>query len=336
MSSAYELYTNMNSDAMILTGLTGSLYLPLVRSDVVRPSFRNDPPMTLAVDEVYSALRREFKGDLLRPGGDGYSQARSVWNGRVARNPGLIARCDGISDIKAAVEAAGEVDLLTAIRCGGHSLAGFSTCEGGMVIDLSRMRSVSVDERKRRARFDGGCLLGNIDQATQKVGLVYPAGVVSETGASGLILGGGFGWLTRLYGMSCDNVEGFTLVVADGPIVHASATENPDLFWALRGGGGNFGVVTALEFKAHPVHTVIGGPMLWSLADAPEVMRFFLEETANAPDDVYGFFATMTVPPAPPFPEHLHLVKGCGIVWCFTGDAAQAERTLERFRRFKP
>src|ERR1700686_545028 len=184
--------------------------------------------MVKAGEEVYSSLQRRFKGDLLRPGDGGYEDARTIWNGMVARAPSLIARCVDVSDVQNAVRAAAEVGILTAIRCGGHSLAGFSTCEGGMVIDLSRMRSVSVDEKKRRARFAGGCLLGNIDQATQKVGLVYPAGVVSQTGASGLILGGGFGWLTRLYGMSCDNVEAFTVVVADGSVVHASATENAD------------------------------------------------------------------------------------------------------------
>jgi FAD/FMN-containing dehydrogenase len=325
MSSAYEVYTNMNSDAMILTELTGCLYLPLVRNDVVWPSFRNDPPMTLAVDEVYSALRREFKGDLLRPGGDGYSQARSVWNGRVARNPGLIARCDGISDIKAVVEAAGEVDLLTAIRCGGHSLAGFSTCEGGMVIDLSRMRSVSVDERRRRARFDGGCLLGNIDQATQKVGLVYPAGVVSQTGASGLVLGGGFGWLTRLYGMSCDNVEGFTLVVSDGSIVHATASENPDLFWALRGGGGNFGVVTEFEVKLHPLRSVLFGTGMCLGDDIPRVLQYWREFMPGAANNLKWSFSLRLAPDDETVPLHVRglQVASESVLWIGDPDDAR-------------
>jgi FAD/FMN-containing dehydrogenase len=324
MSSAYEVYTNIDLVPSILTGLTGALYLPLVQSDVVGPLFLNDPLMTIAVEEVYSALRREFKGDLLRPGGDGYLQARSVWNATVARDPGLIARCDGVSDIQAAVQAAGEVNLLTAIRCGGHSLAGFSTCEGGMVIDLSRMRSVSVDEKKRRARFAGGCLLGNIDQATQKVGLVYPAGVVSQTGASGLILGGGFGWLTRLYGMSCDNVEGFTLVVADGSMVQASVTENPDLFWALRGGGGNFGVVTEFEVKLHPLRSVLFGTGMCLGDDIPRVLQYWREFMPGAADNLKWSFSLRLAPDDLSVPPHVRgrQVASESVLWI--GDPGEA------------
>ncbi len=204
------------------------------------------------------------------------------------------------------------------------------------MIDLTALRDIRVDPQARTVRVEGGATWGEVDRATHGHGLAVPCGIISTTGVGGLTLGGGSGYLTRKYGLTIDNLLGAELVLADGRRVNANAGEHQDLFWAIRGGGGNFGVVTALNFKAHPVHTVIGGPMLWGLADAPEVMRFYLEETANAPDDVYGFFAMMTVPPAPPFPEHLHLVKGCGIVWCFTGEAAQAERTLERFRRFKP
>ena len=176
-----------------------------------------------------------------------------------ARTPGLIARCADVADVQAAVRAATATGVLTAVRCGGHSLAGFSTCDGGLVIDLSRMRQVSVDREARRGRFAGGCLLGSIDVATQAHGLVFPSGVVSHTGAAGLVLGGGFGWLTRLHGLSCDNVEGFTMVTADGSIVRANAKENVELFWALRGGGGNFGVVTEFEVKLHPVTSVVLG-----------------------------------------------------------------------------
>src|SRR5215468_1343001 len=197
-------------------------------------------------EETYSSLRGHFKGDLLRPGDGSYEAARVVWNGMVARTPRLIVRCGDVTDIQSAVRAATSAGILTAIRCGGHSLAGFSTCDG-MVIDLSRMRQVVVDADKRRARIAGGCLLGSVDTATQKAGLVLPSGVVSHTGASGLILGGGTGWLTRCFGLSCDNVVGFTLVAADGSVVRADARESADLFWALRGGGGNFGVVTEFE-----------------------------------------------------------------------------------------
>ena len=190
-----------------------------------------------ASEEIYSSLHRRFKGELLRPGDGGYDDARTIWNGMVARTPGLIARCTDENDVQNAVRAAVASGILTAIRCGGHSLAGFSTCDGGLVIDLSRMRQVTVDPKARRARIAGGCLLGSIDSATQKAGLVFPSGVVSHTGASGLILGGGTGWLTRRFGLSCDNVEGFTVVTADSSIVRANSKENPDLFWACAEAG---------------------------------------------------------------------------------------------------
>src|SRR4029077_20392524 len=186
-----------------------------------------------------------------------YEDARAIWNGMVARKPGLIARCADVSDIQNTVRAGVEAGIVTAVRCGGHSLAGFSTCDGGLVIDLSKLRHVTVDAEARRARIAGGCLLGSVDTATQKVGLVFPSGVVSHTGASGLILGGGTGWLTRRFGLSCDNVEGFSLVTADGSVVRANSKENPDLVWALRGGGGNFGVVTEFEVKLHPLTSVV-------------------------------------------------------------------------------
>jgi FAD/FMN-containing dehydrogenase len=213
--------------------------------------------MARAVDEAYRALKGQFRGELLRPSDEGYEQARMIWNGMAAKTPGLIARCTDVADIQAALCAASSACLLTAVRCGGHSLAGYGSCDGGLVIDLSRMRAVTVEPQGRRARFAGGCLLGNVDLATQPYGLAFPAGVVSHTGASGLILGGGFGWLTRYGGLSCDNVEGFTVVTVDGSVVQADERENADLFWALRGGGGNFGVVTEFRVKLHPVSSVM-------------------------------------------------------------------------------
>jgi len=242
--------------------------------------------MAEACEEVYSSLHLRFKGDLLRRGELGYEEARTIWNRMVARTPRLIARCADVSDVQAAVRAASQIGILTAIRCGGHSLAGFSTCDGGLVIDLSRMRQVSVDPEARRAKIAGGCLLGSIDTATQKAGLVFPAGVVSHTGAAGLILGGGTGWLTRRFGLSCDNVEGFTLVTAVGSLVHANAKENPDLFWALRGGGGNFGVVTEFEVKLHPLKSVVLAEGLSPESEIRGLLECWRDFMAEAPLDL--------------------------------------------------
>lgn len=242
--------------------------------------------MIEASQEVYSSLHRRFKGDLLRPGESGYEDARAIWNGMVARTPGLIARCADVSDVQNAVGAGSEAGILTAVRCGGHSLAGFSTCDGGLVIDLSRMRQVTVDPEARRARFAGGCLLGSIDTETQKAGLVFPSGVVSHTGAAGLVLGGGTGWLTRRFGLSCDNVEGFSLVTADGSLVRANSKENVDLFWALRGGGGNFGVVTEFEVKLHPLTSVVLAEGLCPEGGIRALLERWREFMADAPIDL--------------------------------------------------
>jgi hypothetical protein len=263
--------------------------------------------MVEACEETYSSLRRQFKGELLRPANAGYEEARAIWNGLAARRPGLIARCADVSDVQTAVRAATATGVLTAVRCGGHSLAGFSTCDGGLVIDLSKMRQVVIDPAARRARIDGGCLLGSIDTATQKAGLVFPSGVVSHTGAAGLILGGGTGWLTRRFGLSCDNVEGFTVVVANGSIVRADSKENADLFWALRGGGGNFGVVTEFELRLHPLTSVVLAQGItpengiralldhWRdfMADAPVDLKWNIDlrlapHTTTVPSDLCG------------------------------------------------
>ena len=276
--------------------------------------------MTPAVEAVYASLQHGFTGELLRPSDLGYAEARSIWNGMVARNPGLILRCGSVEAVQAAVSAAHRAKVLTAVRCGGHSLAGYSTCEGGVVIDLSFLRSATVDEPRRRARFSGGCLLGNVDRATQKVGLVYPAGVVSQTGAAGLILGGGFGWLTRLFGMSCDNVEGFTLVVADGSVVHANGKENADLFWALRGGGGNFGVVTEFEVKLHPLTSVLFGTGMCLGDDISQVLQYWREFMPQAPDHLKWSFSLRLAPDSEDIPPEVRgqRVASEAVVWIGT------------------
>jgi hypothetical protein len=286
--------------------------------------------MTKAIAEVYSALRRQFRGDLLRPGDGEYDEARAIWNGMVARKPGLIARCADVADVQLAVRAGAAAATLTAIRCGGHSLAGFGTCEDGLVIDLSRMRAVSVDAQTRRARFAGGCLLRDIDSATQKAGLAFPAGVVSHTGAAGLVLGGGTGWLNRLHGLSCDNVAGFTLVVADGSVVRANQKENADLFWALRGGGGNFGVVTEFEVNLHPVGSVLFGADMCSGDDIPAIVRHWRDFMPHAPDNLRWGISLTIAPHTENIPEELRgrPVASQGLLW--VGDLEDGRRYVEQ------
>jgi FAD binding domain/Berberine and berberine like len=286
--------------------------------------------MTKAIAEVYSALRRQFRGDLLRPGDGEYDGARVIWNGMVARKPGLIARCADVADVQLAVRTGAAAETLTAIRCGGHSLAGFSTCEDGLVIDLSRMRTVSVDRQARRARFDGGCLLGHIDTATQKVGLAFPAGVVSHTGAAGLVLGGGTGWLNRLHGLSCDNVTGFAVVVADGSVVRANHKENSDLFWALRGGGGNFGVVTEFEVNLHPVSSVLFGAGMCFGDDIAAIVQHWRDFMPLAPDNLRWGISLTIAPHTENIPKQLRgrPVASQGLLW--VGNLEEGRRYVEQ------
>ena len=280
--------------------------------------------------ELYSSLRGNFKGDLLRPDDPEYESARVIWNGMFDRRPALIARCAGVADIQNAIRTAGETGVLAAVRCGGHSLAGFSSCESGLVIDLSKMREVSIDAASRRARFAGGCLLGSIDTATQKAGLVFPSGVVSHTGASGLVLGGGTGWLTRRFGLSCDNVEGFTLVTADGCVIRASTRENADLFWALRGGGGNFGVVTEFEVKLHPLTSVVLAEGLCAENNLRALLEFWRDFMGAAPFDLKWNMDLRLAGHTERVPAELRgrPVAGNSLVW--TGDAETGRPYLER------
>ena len=285
--------------------------------------------MPEVIEEAYSALRGRFKGDLLRPEHHSYEDARAIWNGMVAKKPGLIARCADIGDVQSAIRIASGTGVLTAVRCGGHSLAGFSTCDDGLVIDLSRMRQVTVDSNARRANFAGGCLLGSIDNATQQAGLVFPSGVVSHTGASGLVLGGGTGWLTRRFGLSCDNVEGFTLVTADGSIVRCNSGENADLFWALRGGGGNFGVVTEFEVKLHPLTSVTLAHGLSSEAGIGRLLEFWRDFMADAPVDLKWNIDLRLAPYENEVPGDLRgrPVASSSLVW--TGSAEAGQKYLQ-------
>jgi FAD/FMN-containing dehydrogenase len=283
---------------------------------------------------LISQLKTQFRGELIRPGDAEYENARKVHNGMIDKRPRLIARCADAADVIAAVRFGREHGLLVSVRGGGHSGAGLGVCDGGLVIDLSGLCWTDVNPKKRTVRVGGGSTLGAVDHATHAFGLAVPAGIISTTGVGGLTLGGGLGYLTRKYGLTIDNLLSADLVLADGSVVTASEHQNEDLFWAIRGGGGNFGVVTAFEFKAHPVHTNYAGPILWDIDKAPSVMAWYRDFIREAPEDLNGFFAFLVVPPAPPFPENLHNRTMCGIVWCYTGPADKAKKVFQPIRDF--
>jgi hypothetical protein len=287
-------------------------------------------------DASLARLRPLLRGMLIEPQDEGYQQARKVYNGMIDKRPRAIARCADVADVIAAVRAAREDDLLLAIRGGGHNGAGLGTCDDGLVLDLARLSGVRVDPESRTVRVGAGCMQGDMDHATHPFGLAVPAGVVSTTGVAGLTLGGGHGYLARKYGLTIDSLLEVDVVLADGRLVIASPRQHEDLFWALRGGGGNFGVVTSFLYEAHPVDTVFGGPMLWDIVDCPEVAQWYREFMPRATEDLYGFLAIQTVPPGPPFPEHLHGKTTCGIVWCYSGRLQDAERAMAPVRHLRP
>jgi hypothetical protein len=282
-----------------------------------------------------ATFRTKITGTVIEPGDPAYEAARAVHNGMIDRRPALIVRCATPDDVAATVQLAHESGLAVAIRGGGHSGPGFGTCDGGVVVDLSGMRQIDVDQSSGTAHVAGGCTWNEVDAATHPHGLSVPCGIISSTGVGGLTLGGGHGFLTRKYGLTIDNLLSADMVLADGRRVTASAASEPDLFWAIRGGGGNFGVVTRFTLRAHPVSTVIGGPIIWSWHDMPAMMRFFLDRFSGLPDDVYAFFAELIVPPGPPFPEALHLSRACGIVWCSTASADETKGLMAPFREFR-
>ncbi len=286
--------------------------------------------------ETIAQFRAQFRGELIEPEDASFEAARQVYNGMISRKPRLIAQCADVADVMAAVRFGRENSLRVSIRGGGHNAGGLGVCDDGLVIDLAPIKYVHVDPSSRTVRVGGGCKWSDVDHAAHAFGLAVPSGVVSSTGVGGLTLGGGLGHLTRKYGLTIDNLLAADLVLADGSFVVASAEENPDLFWAIRGGGGNFGIVTSFLFQAHPVHTVCAGPMLWELDQAADVMKWYREFIVQAPEEITGFFATMTVPPGPPFPEALHLKKMCGIVWCYTGSMDQANEILAPIRSYRP
>ena len=294
-------------------------------------AIRTSPRETQALDKLGGALR----GELLLPASLDYDSGRRIWNGAIDRRPAGIVRCAGVADVVAAVRYARERELLVAVRSGGHGVGGHALCDGGLVIDLSPMKGIHVDPQARTARAEAGVLWGELDRETQLFGLATVGGIVSHTGVSGLTLGGGIGWLMRKYGATVDNLLSVDLVTADGELVTASENENPDLFWGVRGGGGNFGVVTSFEFRLHPVGPIVlAGPIFHHLDDAREVLRFYREFAATAPDELTTIVELELAPPLPFLPEDVHGKPIVMVAACYAGppeDGAEVVRPLKEF-----
>jgi hypothetical protein len=286
----------------------------------------------IADEEKVHKFADGLLGELVTPTDAGYDDARTVYNAMIDKRPGMIAVCENVSDVIASVNFARRNDLDLAIRGGGHNGAGLGLVEDGLVSDLSPMNGVRVDPQARTVRVQGGATWGEVDHATHAFGLAVPSGIISTTGVAGLTLGGGHGYLSRKYGLTIDNLLEADMVLADGRLVTASAEENPDLFWAIRGGGGNFGVVTSFLFQAHPVHTIYGGPIIWPVDQAQEIMRWYRQFIQDAQRDLYGWFGFHRVPTGSPLPEKLHGKHGCVITWCYTGPMDKAEEVFEPIR----
>jgi FAD/FMN-containing dehydrogenase len=275
--------------------------------------------------EAVDSLAAAIAGQVIRPGDGDYEEARRIWNANVRKHPGLIVRCAGTADVVQAVKFARANNVLVAIRGGGHNVAGRALCDDGIVIDLSRMKAVYVDPAKATARVQGGATLGDVDRETHAFGRAVPVGVVSRTGIAGLALGGGVGWLVRKYGLTCDNLLSCEVVTAEGEIVTASADENADLFWALRGGGGNFGIVTSFLFRTHPVSTVLGGLIVYPRDRAGDVIRHYRDFMASAPEELTAYVGLITGPDGQPV---------VGVIVCWCGALAAGERVLKPLRQF--
>ncbi len=281
-----------------------------------------------AAENARQELGAGFEGELIGPDDAQYEEARALFNAMIDKRPALIARCASPEDVTRVIGFARAHDLPLAIRGGGHNGGGLGSVDDGVIADLSLLRSISVDPETRTVRVGGGCTWKEVDAATNPHGLAVPCGIISTTGVGGLTLGGGIGHLTRGYGLTIDNLLGAEVVLADGQRVNASADENPDLFWAVRGGGGNFGVVTEFTFQAHPVSDIVGGPTFWPIEETEEVLKAYREFLPTLARNATGFFCWHTVPPGPPFPEEIHMRKICGIVWCIVGSDEEAEQAM--------
>jgi FAD/FMN-containing dehydrogenase len=277
-------------------------------------------------------LRTRIRGEIIQPGDAAYESARKVYNGMIDKRPALIVRSVDVADVMAAVQYGRENKMLTAIRGGGHNGGGLGICDNGLVIDLSRMKGISVDPAARTVQVEGGAVWGDVDHATHPFGMAVPCGFISTTGVAGLTLGGGIGYLTRQYGLTIDNLLSVDVVLADGSLVVANEKQNADLFWAVRGGGGNFGVVTSFQFRMQPARMVYAGPTFWPLEQTTEVMKAYREFILKAPENVNGFFAFLTIPPVPMFPANLHLKKVCGVMWCCNTTEAEGAAGTKAMR----
>ena len=281
-------------------------------------------------------LETSFRGQLIRPGEGSYEEHRKIWNGSIDRRPALIARCAGVADVIAALGLAKRAGLQVAVRSGGHSFPGLSMCDGGIVIDLSLMRAIRVDPETRTARTQAGALWGDFDHETQAFGLATTGGIVTHTGVAGLTLGGGIGWLQRKHGLTIDQLIAVDLITAEGELVKASAAENVDLFWGVRGGGGNFGIVTEFEFRLHPVGpTVLAGPIFWPIEESPRVLRFYREWIADAPDELMTIVIHRKAPPLDFVPAELHGQLVVAIVCCYAGPLDEGAKVLRPLKDFR-
>lgn len=286
---------------------------------------------THLIDEFASKIR----GEVILPNHANYNNARKIYNGMINRRPGVIVKCVDVADVIYSVNFGRENHLKVAVRGGGHNGGGLGICDEGMVIDLSGIKYVRVNSKDKTVRVGGGNVWGEVDHATHAYGLAVPAGIISTTGVGGLTLGGGVGYLSRKFGLTIDSLLEADMVLADGTFVTTSEKEHPDLFWAIRGGGGNFGIVTSFKFQGHDLKNVVGGPTLWPIEQTDEIMEWYDRFIQHAPEDLNGFIATMIIP-GPPFPESLHNRQFCGIVWCYTGDPEKADEILEPVRDMKP
>ena len=287
-------------------------------------------------EDKITALTAAIRGSVITPVNPEYETARKVYNGMIDRHPAFIVRCANARDVRTAIEFAREGALNVAVRGGGHNGAGLGVCDNGLVIDLSSMKGVRVDPIARTVRVDPGCTQGDVDHACHAFGLAVPAGIVSTTGIAGLTLGGGTGYLTRKYGLTIDNLIEADIVLADGSFVTVDASHHEDLFWAIRGGGGNFGVVTSFVFQAHPVSTVYAGPIFWDIKDARSVMEWYREFLPKAPLEFGVFLGLKTVPSTDPFPRDLWGKKICALIGCYSGPLEQAEQAVKKIRSELP